>query len=193
MRKYLLIVALCSTAMCAWAFDPMFAYTVQPPEGCVDKDILNQELSLVDLLQIGVCTNPSLSAQYMGVKSAEAGVGVSRAEYLPSVLLSGQGNITGERIERQSYVQNEPYSGTAAASWLLFDWGGRTSRVKASRAQADMVRFAYDAKVQDFLLSVQTAYLNVLAAKESLISAQASLDTYNQSYNEAQKRYKLGL
>ena len=193
MKKHLLLVALCSTAVATWAFDPMFAYTVKPPEGCVDKDISNQELSLLDLIQIGVCTNPSLSAQYMGVKSAEASVGISRAEYLPSVVLSGKGNITGERIEKQNYVQNEPYSGTAAASWLLFDWGGRTSRVKASRAQADMIRFAYDAKLQDFVLSVQTAYLQVLAAKESLVSAKASLDTYKQSYDEAQKRYKLGM
>ena len=129
----------------------------------------------------------------MGVKSAEASVGISRAEYLPSIMLSGQGNITGERIEGQNYIQNEPYAGTAAASWLLFDWGGRTSRAKSSRAQADMARFTYDAQLQDFMLSVQTAYLNVLAAKESLTSAQASLDTYNQSYNEAQKRYKLGM
>ena len=194
MKKYLLIAIACSIAMGTWALDPLLAYSDnQQPKGCVDKDISNQELSLFDLIQIGICTNPSLSAQYMGVKAAEASVGISRAEYLPSVVLSGQGNITGERIEGQNYVQNEPYSGTATASWLLFDWGGRTSRAKASRAQADMLRFAYDAQLQDFMLSVQTAYLNVLAAKESLTSAKASLDTYNQSYNEAQKRYKLGM
>ncbi|MBO4675619.1 MAG: TolC family protein [Elusimicrobiaceae bacterium] len=194
MKKYLLLAILCSITIGAWALDPLFVHSsAKQSEDCSDKDVTNQELSLLDLIQLGICNNPSLRAQYMGVKSAEASVGISRAEYLPSVVLSGQGNITGERIEGQNYVQNEPYSGTAAASWLLFDWGGRTSRAKLSRAQADMVRFTYDAQLQDFMLSVQTAYLNVLAAKESLVSAQASLDTYNQSYNEAQKRYKLGM
>ncbi len=194
MKKYFLFSVIVAMTLQGWALDPMMAYTVKPPEGCIDKDITTQELSLLDLVQISLCTNPSLSAQYMGVKAAEASVGTSRSEYLPSVVVSGQGNITGQRAQTQPhYTQNEPYSATAAASWLLFDWGGRTSRVKASRAQANAVRFAYDAKLQDLMLAVQTAYLKALAAKESLISANASLDTYKQSYNEAQKRYKLGM
>lgn len=194
MKKSLLLLLLVSTVLPAAAFDPLGAYTVKAPEGCIDKDVTSEELSLLDLFQISICTNPSLNAQYMGVKAAEAGLGMSRSEYLPSVVLSGQGNITGERLETQGhYTQNEPYAAKAAASWLLFDWGGRESRVRATRAYVHATQFAYNAAVQDLFLSVQRSYLNLLAAKESLISAQASLDTYQQSYNEAQKRYKLGM
>ena len=51
----------------------------------------------------------------------------------------------------------------------------------------------YNATLHNLLLSVQTAYLNLLAAQESLVSAKASLETYQRSYEEAQKRYKLGM
>lgn len=195
MKKQLLLAFLITAALPALAaFDPMAAYTVKPPEGCVDKDVTADELSFEDLIQISLCTNPSLSAAYMGTKATEASLGQARAQYLPSVTLTGKGTITGNKTQGQEhYTQTEPLSGRAEASWLLFDWGGREARTHATRSYVHAAQFTYNAALQDLLLSVQQVYLNVLAAKESLISAQANLDSYKQSYLEAQKRYKLGM
>lgn len=193
MKKSLLLFAVCCLALPAAALDPLGAYKTLPPQGCVDKDVTADELTLDDLVQISLCTNPSLSAAYMGVKASEAGLGSARSEYLPSVTLTGTGHITGEKAEGGKYAQGEPYSGKAEASWLLFDFGGRGARISSTRAYLDAARYTYDADLQKLVLSVQTAYLNLLAAQESLVSSKASLDTYKQSYNEAQKRYKLGM
>lgn len=193
MKKYLFLIALCSFALPAAALDPLGAYRVRPPQGCVDKDVTTQSLNLEDLIQISLCTNPSLAAQYMGVKAQEATLGAARAEYLPSVNLTGTGQIAGTKVEHGSYTQDEPLSGKAEASWLLFDFGGREARNSATRAYVKAAAENYNAAIHDLLLSVQTAYLNLLAAQESLVSAKASLDTYKQSYEEAQKRYKLGM
>jgi len=193
MKKYIVLGLFCA-ALPAYALDPLFTSSIQPPTGCIDKNVTTDELALEDLLQIGICTNASLSAEYMGVKAAEANLGSSRAQYLPSLTLTGAANIQGERLEGQShYTQTEPYTGKAEASWLLFDFGGRESRVSTVRAYADAAHFGYNAALKDLMLSVQTAYLRLLAAQESLVSAKASLDSYEQSYNEAQKRYKLGM
>ena len=194
MKKHILLGLLCVSAFPALALDPLFTSSVQPPKGCIDKNVTNDELSLEDLVQIGICTNPSLSAQYMGVKAAEATLGTGRAQYLPSVKLSGTAGINGERMEQQShYQQTEPYTGKAEASWLLFDFGGRESRTSALHAYADAAHFGYNAALQDLMLSIQTVYLKLLASEETLLSARANLDSYEQSYNEAQKRYKLGM
>ena len=194
MKKYILLAACCLAITPLWALDPLFVNAVQPPKGCIDKDITNEELSLQDLLQISICTNPSLSAQYMGVKAAEARLGTGRAEYLPTITVTGNANITGDRLEGQDhYVQTEPYAAAAKAEWLLFDFGGRESRSSSLKAYFEAANYSYNAALHDLMLSVQTAYLNLLAAQESLVSAKASLDTYKQSYDEAQKRYKLGM
>ena len=193
MKKYILFLALCVCALPGAAFDPLGAHQITAPTGCIDKDMDSEELTLDDLLQIGVCNNPSLSAGYMGVKASEAGLGSARSQYLPSIKLTGAGNITGDKIEHSDYLQDEPYSGKAEASWLLFDFGGREARVSSTRAYVDAARYGYDASLQTLLLSVQTSYLNLLAAQETLTSAKASLDTYKQSYQEAEKRYKLGM
>lgn len=193
MKKYIFFAVLCSVALPAAAFDPLGAYQVRPPQGCVDKKVTEQALNLEDLIQISICTNPSLAADYMGVKAQEATLGSARSQYLPSVTLTGTGQITGQKMERGSYLQDEPYAGKAEASWLLFDFGGREARTSSTRAYVRAAAAQYNASFHNLLLSVQTAYLNLLAAQESLISAKASLDTYKQSYEEAQKRYKLGM
>ena len=193
MKKYITLLALVCVALPAVAFDPLFTHKTTAPKGCIDKDASKEELTLDDLVQISLCNNPSLSAGYMGVKASEAGLGQARSQYLPTVNLTGTGNITGDKIEHGSYIQDEPYVGKAEASWLLFDFGGREARTSSTRYYVDAMRYGYDASIQDTVLAVQTAYLNLLAAQESLTSAQASLDTYKQSYQEAEKRYKLGM
>ncbi len=194
MKKQALLALLCAAAVPCAAFDPLLTSAVQAPTGCIDKDIATEELSLADLQQISICTNPSLSAQYMSVKATEANLGAGRSQYLPSVTLTGNAGINGHRVESHGgYNQTEPYTGKAEASWLLFDFGGRESRIGALRAYADAANYNYKVALDDMLLAVQTAYLNLLAAKETLVSANASLDSYKQSYTEAQKRYKLGM
>ena len=194
MKKQLLIGLLCSVALPCMAFDPLFTSKAQPPKGCIDKDIAHDPLSLDDLVQIGVCTNPALSAQYMGVKANEANLGSGRNEYLPTIRLTGNAGISGVRMESHGgYAQTEPYAAKAEAAWLLFEFGGRESRINTLRAYADAANYGYNAALHDLMLSVQTAYLRLLAAQETLVSANASLDSYKQSYTEAQKRYKLGM
>ena len=194
MKKHVFLGMLCVAALPCAAFDPLFTSRVQPPKGCIDKDISHEALSLDDLMQIGICTNPALSAQYMGVKATEANLGTGRSQYLPTVNLTGNAGISGTRVESHGgYTQGEPYEAKAQASWLLFDFGGRESRVNTLRAYADAASYGYNAALHDLMLSVQTAYLKLLAAQETLVSANASLDSYKQSYTEAQKRYKLGM
>lgn len=193
MKKYAVLFVACCLSLPASAFDPLGAYHAAAPQGCIDADVTEEELSLPDLIQIGICHNPALSAQYMGVKAAEASLGSSRSQYLPSVTLTGKANIAGERAEGADWGQDEPYSGRADASWLLFDFGGRGARIDVTKAYMQAANYSYNAALQQLVLSVQTAYLNLLASQESLTSAKASLDTYKQSYNEAEKRYKLGM
>ncbi len=194
MKKYIYVGLLMLIVFPASALDPLFTSRVKPPKGCIDKDITHEALSLDDLVQIGICTNPALSAQYMGVKANEANLGTGRNEYLPTIRLTGNAGFSGTRVEGHGgYTQTEPYTAKAEAAWLLFDFGGRESRISTLRAYADAANYGYNAALKDLMLSVQTAYLKLLAAQETLVSAKASLDSYKQSYTEAKKRYKLGM
>ena len=50
----------------AFAKDDKNLYEENAPKECLDKNIVaSKEVSLIDLIKIGICNNPSLNADYM--------------------------------------------------------------------------------------------------------------------------------
>lgn len=193
MKKYFTVLALCLMTAAVNGLDIFGVYKTTAPEGCSGVDITAEGLTLADLTAVAICNNPALSADYMAVKAKEAALGASKAGYMPNITISAQGDITGTKVEDTNFVQREPYNASAALNWLIYDFGGRSSSVKLSKAYLSSAKYAYDASLQQTVLQVHSAYLNVLGAKESLKSAQASMKTYQKSYEESSKRYDLGM
>jgi len=168
-------------------------YDSKAPQGCVEAD-LQKEVSLPDLMQIAVCNNPSLSAEYMLLKSKEAALGASKGQYLPTINLVGEGYLDGSKVEDvDGITKKEPYYASAVAQWLIYDFGGRSSSVGTNKALLSATNHNYNAAVQKLLLQVNNAYLNTLSAKASLDSYKESNKTYKKAYEESKKRYELGM
>ena len=194
MKRELLFVLM---ALCAVTringFDLYGVYDSKAPQGCIETD-LQREVSLPDLMQIAVCNNPALSAEYMLLKSQEAALGASKGQYLPSVNLIGQGTLQENKVEHVSgTTKTEPYSATASAQWLIYDFGGRSSQVGQNKALLSATNYSYNAALQELILKVNNAYLSALSAKASLDSYKESNKTYQRAYQESKKRYDLGM
>jgi outer membrane protein len=57
-------------------------------------------------------------------------------------------------------------------------------------AQAELT---YQAAQQDLIVRAATRYFSVLAARDSLLSAETSLDAYNRTLEQQEKRFEVGL
>ena len=99
MKKWLLCFWLLSVP--ALASDPFSVYTAQAPEGCVDLGVKSGALTLPDLIQIGICNNPTLNRDYMSVKAAEAELGQSKAAYLPEISATASASQTLEKVQKR--------------------------------------------------------------------------------------------
>ncbi len=177
----------------AGAFDPFSVYRRNAPEGCLSKSIGNQPLALEDLIQIGICNNPGLNRNYMAVKSAEAAYGQSKAAYLPSA--DAVGTVSKEYEKTQGVRKSDrrsPWAGNVTLSWLLLDFGGRSSSNEAMRAYLEASSASYDAALHDTVLAVNMAYFDLLSAREVLKSSETSVASYKKSYEETEKKYKVG-
>ena len=95
-------------------------YTYKAPTGCLDKEIVkNHPVSLIDLIKIGICNNPSLNADYMGLIAESADLGAAKAEYFPEIDLStGLGKNTSKN-QGSHHLENDPYNINLGLSWLL--------------------------------------------------------------------------
>lgn len=177
----------------AHALDPFSVYRENAPKNCIDKDIGKGELGLSELIEIGLCNNPALNRDYMSLKASEASLGKSKSEYLPTVTASGELSDSYAKKEDNKRVKSDPLSGNIALSWLLYDFGGRSARVEREKEYLNNAQFSYNAVLNNTILSIHTAYLELLSSEEVLKSAKTSEASYKKSYEESSKRYELGL
>lgn len=182
----------------AFAFDPLSVYEQQTPQNCAATN-LKKKLGLNDLIHIGLCNNPDLKRGYMAVRASEAAFGASKAAYMPTLDATGKISAThlkGEYDEPAADVykdmKSKNYSVNIALDWLLLDFGGRSASTDMMRAYMHASSFGYNAALHDLTLGVTAAYLDLLSAREVLKSAQTSVESYKKSYDETNKKYKVG-
>ncbi len=193
MKKELFLIGLMLSLPAFAEMDPFSVYSAKAPEGCIEIPANQQEFTLPELIQIGICNNPTLGRGYMSVKVSEATYGQGKSNYLPTISATGRINQAYEKTEGLDSNNNNPYSGNVALSWLLYDFGGRTAKNEKLKAYLEMAQFSYNSLLHDTTLAINQAYFDLLSAQEILKSTQESEKSFKKSYEESVKRFELGL
>jgi NodT family efflux transporter outer membrane factor (OMF) lipoprotein len=136
---------------------------------------------------------PDIAAAERRVAEANAQIGVARAAYFPTVNLSGDIGLDGERIGSLSSGPALAWGLGATAVETLFDGGRRHAATKQSWA-------LYRAQVANYRETVLTAFQNVEDSLSTLrlltteLRQQQDAVASSQRYlNLARDRYKLGI
>jgi len=136
---------------------------------------------------------PDVAAAERRVAEANAEIGVARAAFFPTITLSGDLGLEGERVGNLSSGPAFLWSLGAAATETLFDAGKR-------QAVTDQAWDTYRLQVANYRQTVLTAMQNVednLAALRILsqeLKQQADAVASSQRYlNLARDRYRLGI
>ncbi len=163
-----------------------------------------QALTLPNVIEIGLSTNPLTRQSYAEARAAGAAIGSAYGKYLPQLNVG----VTGERESSRSGVQSTGTSpgtggtgtgtgggttvrssGTnsllipdASASWLLFDFG-RSSAFEFAKQGAFAASFTHNATVQNVVLALEQAYFNYNSAKA--VATADSLTVKEDSVNLA--------
>ena len=193
MKKSFLFACLLLSTTAFADLDPFSVYTMNAPEGCVEVSAQKEELTLPDLIQVGICNNPTLNRSYMSVKSSEAAYGKSKSAYLPTVSADGSISQSNTKTEDENTKKTHPYSGNIALSWLVYDFGGRSAKTDQMKANLETAEFSYNANLHDTVLAINQAYFDLLSAQEVLKSSQESEKSFKKSYEESKRRFDLGL
>ena len=192
MKLKFLTLALLLSASPVLALDPFFVYTQNAPENCVDADV-SKELDLPTLIQIGICNNPKLNRDYMSVKASEAAVGMAKSDYLPTIDATASASKSTSKFEGGPRETTSPYSGNIGLKWLVYDFGARGATTDQMQAYLNSDSFKYSAALHDTVLAINQAYFDYLSNQEVLKSAQETMKSYEKSFEETSKRYKLGM
>ena len=108
--------------------------------------------SLQDVINLGLCRNPQTAAAYAALRSSHFNKNAGYASYLPSVSASVNASKNFAQ-SKDTKVKNYDwvYGASISASYLIFDFGKRTSDMNQMIAAYRAAGFDYDETVQNFV------------------------------------------
>ncbi len=151
-----------------------------------------QAEDLLDAYRMAQQSDPTLRAAEAGNQAAQQGRAQSRAALLPQINLSGNvtqnsRDITG--IGSEDFDSNG-YTLSLSQSLYHHDYYKRLKVADAGIAKANA---EVEAARQGLILRVAEAYFNLLAAQDSLATAEASKRAISQQLRQTQQRFEVGL
>ena len=162
-KLFLILAAILPTT--AFAVDDNCRTMTTVPDG---------ELTLQQVIELGLCRNPETAAAYLSLESARFNKNAGYSQYLPSVSASASASMP----YRNNEFADWSYGASISASYLIFDFGKRLSDVNQLIDTWRATGFDYSESVQNYVYGIIGAYY-------ALLNVDADVFT-------ADKKYKAG-
>ncbi|MCJ2188407.1 efflux transporter outer membrane subunit [Novosphingobium beihaiensis] len=133
-----------------------------------------------------------VSAEY-ALRSANADIGVARAELFPSISLTGLLGFASDALS--SLFDHGSFTSTArgTASWSIFNAGGKAANVKVAKAQRDAALATYEKAIQTAFREVSDALADQGTLAERLRAASANTAAAQDTARLTEATYKRGI
>lgn len=156
------------------------------------------KLSLASAVDIALQNNPATRAAWADARAAAAAYGSARGSWFPTISLSGsyirsRGLPTPSSSGISPAEDIDAKTATASLSYLLFDFGGRSSAVELSKQALLAADWTHNAVIQETVLNVETAFFNYAGAVAMLEADKISLSEAEANLAAAKERRRLGV
>ena len=159
---------------------------------CAREKILSP-LTLADVVDLALCNNPQTRALWASARGQAAQVGVSTAAYLPTLSALGSVSNTHSQTGSQAQVNSLSQIASLSVNYLLYDFGGRSATLDNAKQLLIAANATRDATLQSNFLSAVQAYYALLSARASVQSYQVDELKAQESLAAAQARYQAGV
>ncbi|MBR5625732.1 MAG: TolC family protein [Alphaproteobacteria bacterium] len=159
-------------------------------DDCMTRNsVPDEKLSLVQVIDLGLCRNPQTSASYLAYESARLSKNMGYADYLPSLSASASASIPYRNQEWGDWS----YGASVSASYLIFDFGKRLADLNQATASWRAAGFDYDESVQNYIYSIIGSYYSLLKTDADVKSAEMLRSVARTARDTAQKKFKAGV
>lgn len=141
--------------------------------------VMPQDLPLERLLeQVG--SNPELGVEQERTKSRQARLDIVRLRELPSLQLSGDGDLASSSDEQRRI--------TATVEQTINDWGALSSNLESASESLEAQRHAIAATETELRRRVVDSFLAVLVSEQQLAATQTAIATTSDIRSMMQRR-----
>jgi outer membrane protein len=151
------------------------------------------EVDLEDSLARALANRPEIGQIDYQKKIAVEMARIARADYFPTIAVSGNYNYWANFLNFKSGTWENFYSFNLVLNIPIFNGLSTPARVAESKALVRELEFNQKGLVNTIKFEVQSAYLNINQAKESLLSQEKNIDAARESVRVAELNYAEGL
>ncbi len=159
-------------------------------------------LTAAEAIDRALATHPAVAAARATVDVAAADVGQARAAWLPAVGFDGSLNkfqkpmivwpLHGLDLRNPPFFDTETSQASLGASYTLFDFGARRSKVQAAESSRDAADASLGATEQQLVARTMGAYLKVLTMRGVLAAEDQRVAALRGEAKRARDRFAAG-
>ncbi len=163
----------------------------QPPPYIYD----GQRIALAQLVDIGLCNQPTSKEIWAQAKQAVAALGIAESSLYPTV----DGTLTVTRAHPAqltllgSIYGYTTYAASLYVNYLLLDFGGRDAGIESAKAALVAANWNYSWQIQTVMINVIQAYYQLIAAEELLVARQADLENAEMTLAASEAQFSAGI
>src|ERR1700739_982242 len=137
-----------------------------------------QTYSLTELIDLAERHNPETRVAWERARAQSAVFGVARSELFPTLAAAALSStvrsevLLGDRFFRQTVQE---FDVVLELNYTVFDFGARSGRIDAAKAQVLAANFAFNDMHRDIIFQVAKTYYRLLNALGQEDAARASL------------------
>jgi outer membrane protein len=152
--------------------------------------------SLAELIDLAEAHNPETRIAWERARAQAAALGVARSELYPTLAAAAVSQtsrfeiLLGPQFVRET---TQSFEGTLDLRYLVFDFGGRSGRIRAAAADALASNCAFNDTHRRIIFQAEQTYYRLLNASGQEVAARASLTNAETVQQSAEERLKQGL
>jgi outer membrane protein TolC len=156
----------------------------------------DREFSLVELVEVALGRQPTTRQAWYQARSSAAQVGVAESAWFPTLTLKGSGgpshstNPTYPGFSRINQISGGP---GLSLTWLLLDFGSRSSAIEAARQTLFSSNFQFNKAIQDVIYNVIQGYYTFDSKGSLQESAVANVKLAESTLASVAQKRKAGL
>lgn len=151
------------------------------------------EVNLDESLNKALANRPELSQINYQKKMAHEMVKIARADYLPTIAISGNYNYWADFLNFKKDTWQNFYTFNLVLNIPIFNGFSAPAKVAQSKAMIKEIEFMEKGLINNIKFEVQAAFLNLNQARESLLSQGRNVDEAQESARIAELNYTEGL
>lgn len=140
---------------------------------------------------------PEIKNSRLGIDIASLSYKIARANYYPTVTLSGSVSTAYTNVQSYTYLSqlenNRNGKLALAVSIPVFNKKSTSTSVKKAQIEVEKAKYEVISSQKTVLKNIETTHQNLVASKSKLEASQEELEAAKVTYNLAEQQFQLGM